>query len=100
MNAGTTLGIRVGIHTGPLMSGVLGMHRMKFTLVCVCVCVWVAYDEAHTGVCVLGMHRMKLLLVRMCVCVLGMHMMKLILVCVCVYVCPWDIADGDCLRRV
>ncbi|KAF5831673.1 hypothetical protein DUNSADRAFT_12754 [Dunaliella salina] len=30
---GTPLVIRVGIHTGPLMSGILGSHRMKFTLV-------------------------------------------------------------------
>ncbi|KAF5831275.1 nucleotide cyclase, partial [Dunaliella salina] len=30
---GTTLSIRVGIHTGPLMSGVIGVHRLKFTLV-------------------------------------------------------------------
>ncbi|KAF5831285.1 hypothetical protein DUNSADRAFT_13341 [Dunaliella salina] len=29
---GTTLSTRVGIHTGPLMSGVLGVHRLKFTL--------------------------------------------------------------------
>eukprot|EP00983_Pelagomonas_calceolata_P041659 1138167-Pelagomonas_calceolata.AAC.3 len=29
---GTTLSIRVGIHTGPLMSGVIGVHRLKFTL--------------------------------------------------------------------
>jgi len=30
---GTPLVIRVGINTGPLMSGILGSHRMKFTLV-------------------------------------------------------------------
>eukprot|EP00983_Pelagomonas_calceolata_P061134 1146684-Pelagomonas_calceolata.AAC.7 len=29
---GTPLSIRVGIHTGPLMSGVIGVHRLKFTL--------------------------------------------------------------------
>eukprot|EP00983_Pelagomonas_calceolata_P063159 1147599-Pelagomonas_calceolata.AAC.3 len=33
---GTPLSIRVGIHTGPLMSGVIGVHRLKFTLVSIC----------------------------------------------------------------
>ncbi|KAF5826700.1 hypothetical protein DUNSADRAFT_2316 [Dunaliella salina] len=30
---GTPLRIRIGIHSGPAMSGVIGVHRLKFTLV-------------------------------------------------------------------